>query len=155
MASGWIGHRLTYGRIPVDTHLNELLQGVALDMRAVPQSTRMEAASLEKRGWRNIKSFAQFLDVGFVEVTFLMQDFGYDAFGAKDWNQVFLAQIIRIHQSADFDRRSIRNGMMLFLRMRRLGSSRLWHISLLQSLDYLCLPVCPRRLGTVHVDARM
>jgi hypothetical protein len=33
-----------------------------------------------KHRWRNIKSFAQFLDVGFIEVTFLMQDFGCDAF---------------------------------------------------------------------------
>ena len=53
--------------------------------------------------------------MGFIEVTFLMQNFGYDAFRAKDWNKIFLAQIIRIHQRAeDFDRRSIRNGMMLF-----------------------------------------
>ena len=43
-----------------------------------------------------------------------MQDFGNDAFRAKDWNHIFLTQIIRIHQRAeDFDRRSIRNGMML------------------------------------------
>jgi hypothetical protein len=27
-----------------------------------------------------------------------MQDFGYDAFRAKDWNKIFLAQIIRIRQ---------------------------------------------------------
>jgi hypothetical protein len=67
---------------------------------------------LEKHRWRNIKSFAQFLDVGLIEVTFLMQDFGYDTFRAKDWNKIFLAQIIRIHQRAeDFDRRGIRNGM--------------------------------------------
>src|SRR5207244_4472119 len=41
------------------------------------------------------------------------------------------------------------------LRTLRLGSSRLRHTSRLQWLDYLCLPVCPRRAGTVHVDARM
>ncbi len=52
--------------------------------------------------------------MGFIEVTFLMQDFGYDAFRAKDWNKIFLAKTIRIHQCAeDFDRRSIRNGMIL------------------------------------------
>jgi len=45
-----------------------------------------------------VESFAQFLYVGFVEVTFLVQDFGYDAFRAKDWDQVFLPEIIGIHQ---------------------------------------------------------
>jgi uncharacterized protein (DUF433 family) len=53
------------------------------------------SSELEKRCWRNIKSFAQFLDVGVVKVTFLMQDFGYDAFRAKDRKQIFLAQIIK------------------------------------------------------------
>src|SRR6266851_7956892 len=71
------------------------------------------AAALEKHCRRNVESFAQFLDVGFVEVTFLVQDFRYDAFRAKDWDQVFLAEIIGIHQRAnDFHRGSIRNGMM-------------------------------------------
>jgi hypothetical protein len=38
-----------------------------------------------------VESFAQFLYVGFVEVTFLVQDFGHDAFRPKDGDQVFLA----------------------------------------------------------------
>src|SRR5215467_4405614 len=55
------------------------------------------------------------LYVGFVEVTFPMQDFGYDAFRAKNWDKVFLAEAVGFHQCAkDFDRRSIRNKMMLF-----------------------------------------
>jgi len=56
-----------------------------------PKSAANRSSDLEKHRWRNIKSFAQFLDVGFIEVTFLMQDFGYDAFRAKDWYQIFLA----------------------------------------------------------------
>jgi len=68
--------------------------------------------NLEKHGWRNIKSFAQFLDVRLIEGTFLRQDLGHDAFKAKDGDQIFLAEIIRIDQRAkDFDRRSIRNGI--------------------------------------------
>jgi hypothetical protein len=87
---------------------------VALELRTVPKSAPNRSSELEKHRWRNIKSFAQFLDVGFVEVTLLMQDLGYDAFRAKDWNHIFLTQITRIRQRAeDFDRRSIRNGMML------------------------------------------
>jgi hypothetical protein len=44
-----------------------------------------------------------------------MQDLGYDAFRSKDGDQILLAEIIPIHQRAkDFDRRSIRNGLMLF-----------------------------------------
>src|SRR5437868_7269901 len=39
---------------------------------------------LEKRCRRNMESFAQFLYVGFVEVTFLVQDFRYDTFRAKN-----------------------------------------------------------------------
>src|SRR6266566_3856258 len=73
------------------------------------------SARSEKNRRRNVESFAQFLDVGFVEVTLLVQNFGHDAFGAKDWHQIFLAEIIGIHQRAEnFNGRSIRNGMMLF-----------------------------------------
>jgi len=62
-----------------------------------------------------MESFAQFLYVSFVEITFLVQDFGYDALRAKNWDQVFLAKTIGIHQrTKDFHRRSIGNGMMLF-----------------------------------------
>ena len=74
---------------------------MALELRTVPKSAPNRSSELEKHRWRNIKSFAQFLDVGFVEVTLLMQDFGNDAFRAKDWNHIFLAQIIRIHQGAE------------------------------------------------------
>jgi integrase len=72
---------------------------VAFELRTVPKSAPNRSSELEKHRWRNIKSCAQFLDVGFVEVTLLMQDFGYDAFRAKDWNHIFLTQIIRIHQT--------------------------------------------------------
>src|SRR5271168_2031724 len=73
------------------------------------------SARLEKRCGGNTESFAQFLDVGFVEGAFLVQDFGYDALGAEDWDQVFLAEVIGVHQRAqDFQWPSIRNGMMLF-----------------------------------------
>src|SRR6266850_499503 len=90
-------------------------EGEALELRTASMSAPNRSSDLEKHRRRNIKSLAQFLDVGFIQVTFLMQDFRYDAFRAKDWNKIFLAQIIRIHQRAeDFDRRSIRNGMMLF-----------------------------------------
>ena len=80
-----------------------------------PRPARLNgnSATSEKHRWRNIKSSAQFLDVGFVEITFLMQDFGYDTFRAKDRGQIFLTKIIGIRQRAkDFDRRSIRNGIM-------------------------------------------
>jgi len=62
-------------------------KGVALELRPVPKSAPNRSNELEKHRWTNIKSFAQFLDVGFVEVTLLMQDFGYDAFTAKDYWQ--------------------------------------------------------------------
>ena len=63
-----------------------------------------------------MKAFAQFLDVTFVEGALLVQDLGDDAFGAKDGNEIFLAETIGLHQRAeDFDRRSIGNGMVLFL----------------------------------------
>lgn len=62
-------------------------KGVALELRPVPKSAPNRSNELEKHRWRNIKSFAQFLDVGFVEVTLLMQGFGYDAFTAKDYWQ--------------------------------------------------------------------
>jgi len=62
-----------------------------------------------------VEPFAQFLDVGFVEVTFLVQNLGHDAFGTKDWCQIFLAEIIGIHQRAEnFNGRNVRNGVMIF-----------------------------------------
>ena len=62
-----------------------------------------------------MKAFAQFLDVTFVEGALLVQDLGDDAFGAKDGNEILLAETIGIHQRAEgFDGRSIGNGMMLF-----------------------------------------
>src|SRR5258708_40082367 len=70
---------------------------------------------LEKHCRRNTESFAQFLYMRFVEVPFLVQDFGHDAFRTKDRDQVFLPEIISIHQRAkDFHRGSARYGMMLF-----------------------------------------
>src|SRR6266478_1100042 len=69
----------------------------------------------EKRCWGNVESFAQLLDVGFVELAFPVQDLGYDAFRAKSGDQVFLAEVIGVHQCAkDFHWGSIRNGVMLF-----------------------------------------
>jgi len=54
--------------------------------------------------------------VGFIEFTFLVQDFGYDAFRAKNRDQIFLAEIIGFHQGAkNFHWGSVRNGMMLLL----------------------------------------
>ena len=44
-----------------------------------------------------MESFAQFLDVSFIEAAFLVQAFGYDAFRTKDWDQVFLPEIVGIH----------------------------------------------------------
>jgi len=62
-----------------------------------------------------VESFAQFRDVSFVETAFLVQDFGYDAFRAKDWDQVLLAEIMGIHQrTKDFHRGSIWDGVMVF-----------------------------------------
>src|SRR5215472_18611142 len=70
---------------------------------------------LEKRCRRNMESFTQFLYVGFIEVTFLVQDFRHDTFRAENWDQVFLAETIGVHQCAKhLHRRSVRNGMMLF-----------------------------------------
>ena len=69
------------------------------------------ASLLEKRRRRYVESFAQFLDVGFVEAAFLVQDFGYDALGAEDRSQILLAEIIGIHQRAkDLNRGSVGNG---------------------------------------------
>jgi hypothetical protein len=72
-------------------------------------------AAREKHCGRNVKSLAQLLDVGFVEGAFPVQDFGDDTFRAKDGDQVFLAEIIGIHQGAkDFHGGRIGNGMVLF-----------------------------------------
>src|SRR3989442_959525 len=69
----------------------------------------------EKHSWRNVESFAQLLNVGSIEITLSVQDFGHDAFRAKDGDQIFLAEIIGIYQRAkDFHRARIGNGMMLF-----------------------------------------
>ncbi len=77
-----------------------------------------------------MESFAQLLDVGFVEFTFLVQDFGRDTFRAKNGDQVFLAEIIGIHQRAkDFHRGSIRNGMIP-------------QVSCFRDFDYLAHGVC-------------
>ncbi len=71
-----------------------LLEKVKRDMdsaRSLAQASERKSAqfglmpTLEKYRWRNVESFAQFLYVGFVDVTFLMQHLGYDAFRAKDW----------------------------------------------------------------------
>src|SRR5882724_5362260 len=84
-----------------------------LELGSMPR--RESSARLEKNRWGNVEPFAQFLDVGFVEVTFLVQNFGHDAFRTKDWYQIFLAEIIGIHQCAEnFNGRNVRNGMMLF-----------------------------------------
>jgi len=61
-------------------------------------SSRFEV--LKERCRRNPKSFAQLLDVGFVEFTFLMQDFGYDAFRTENWDQILLAEAVGVHQRA-------------------------------------------------------
>jgi hypothetical protein len=53
-----------------------------------------------------------------------MQDLGNDAFRTKDRHHIFLAELIRFHQRAkDFDRRSIRNRMMLFSTQTRVPPS--------------------------------
>jgi len=55
-----------------------------------------------------VESFAQFLYVSFVEAASLVQDFGYDAFRAKELGPGLLAQIMGIHQRPkDFHRGSI------------------------------------------------
>src|SRR5215510_10784399 len=56
---------------------------------------------LEKSCRRNMESCTQFLYVGFVDVTFLVQDFRYDTFRAENWDQVFLAKAIGVHQCAE------------------------------------------------------
>ena len=62
-----------------------------------------------------MESFAQFLNVGFVEAAFPVQDLGHDALRAENLGQVLLAEIVGLHQRAkDFDRRSVGNGMVLF-----------------------------------------
>jgi hypothetical protein len=71
----------------------EKQKGVDPEPTPAPKCAPIRGSELEKYRWGNIKSFAQFLDVGFVQATFLMQDFGYDAFRVKDRNQIFLAQI--------------------------------------------------------------
>jgi hypothetical protein len=72
-------------------------------------------SGLEKDGGGDVEAFAQSLNVGFVQGALFVQYFGYDALGAKDGHQVFLAKIVGIHQRLkNFDGRSIGNGMMLF-----------------------------------------
>jgi hypothetical protein len=72
-------------------------------------------SGLEKYGGGDVESFAQSFYVGFVEGAFLVEDFGHDAFGAKDGHQVFLAKIMGLHQRLkDFDGRGIEDGVMLF-----------------------------------------
>ena len=58
-----------------------------------------------------MEAFAQFLYVGFVEGALLVQDFGYDALGTEDGDQVFLPQIVGIHQRAkDGEEGAVRHG---------------------------------------------
>jgi len=47
-----------------------------------------------------MKSLLNFSMWFLLRQTFLMQDFGHDAFRTKDGDQIFLAEIIRIHQRA-------------------------------------------------------
>jgi len=62
-----------------------------------------------------MESFTQFLYVGFIEVTFLVQDFRHATFRAENWDQVLLAESIGVHQCANhLHRRRVRNGMMFF-----------------------------------------
>ena len=55
-------------------------------------------SGLKEYGRRNLESFAQFLNVGFVKWALLVKDFGYDALRAKDWRQIFLPEMIGLHQ---------------------------------------------------------
>ena len=94
--------------------------------------------------------FAQFLDVRLVEGTFLMQDLGNDAFRTKDRHHIFLAELIRFHQRAkDFDRRSIRNRMMLFSTQTRVPASHQNKEDLMNTttVSSSCLPGLPEHSG--------
>jgi hypothetical protein len=51
----------------------------------------------EKHRRRNMKPFAQFLDVRFIKLTLPMQDFRNDAFRTKDGRQIFLTKVMGIH----------------------------------------------------------
>jgi hypothetical protein len=77
------------------------LQGWGLsNWKAETRKLLYLCGSREKHCGRNVESSAQLLDVGFIEGAFLVQDFGHDAFRAKDGNEIFLAEIIGIHQRA-------------------------------------------------------
>jgi hypothetical protein len=57
-----------------------------------------------------MESFTQFLYVCFVKVPFLVQDLRYDTFRTENWDQVFLAETMGIHQCAKYLHRR-RSGM--------------------------------------------
>jgi len=46
---------------------------------------------LEKHFWRNVEAPAQFFDVRFCQIAFSIEDFGNDALGTEDVNQINLA----------------------------------------------------------------
>lgn len=82
-----------------------------------------------------------------------MQNFGDDAFGAEDGGQVFLAQVIGVHQGTqDFYRRSVWDGVM-FSRRPRSGSAGIGRVFLLLKWDVVWQPAGPALLGIVHADA--
>jgi len=97
----------------------------------------------KKRRRRNSESLAQLLDVALIQAALLVQDFGNDAFRTKDGRQIFLPEIVGFHQRAkNFQRRGIRNRMMLFFvsfnqsqQDPRYFSSSLVGFSLLASLS--------------------
>src|SRR6266852_2338639 len=82
-------------RVPDPSDAEDIVQEVFYELTGGRCPTQPKLRDLEKRRWRNFKSFAQFLNVRLVERTFLMQDFGDDAFRSKNGHQILLAQLIR------------------------------------------------------------
>ena len=44
-----------------------------------------------------MEAFAEVRDVGFVEGAFFVEDFGDDAFGAEDGDEIFLTEVVGVH----------------------------------------------------------
>lgn len=63
------------------------------------------------------------------------------------WTQLPASRILILSGAPD-------SGGVL-VRVLRSRSAGLQHTSLLRSLDYLCLPFCPRRIDIAHVGVRM
>src|SRR6266853_6385693 len=71
------------------------------NIAASPRSMRLWHLPLlhlsEKHRRRNVKPFAQFLDLRFINLTLPMQDLGNDAFRPKDGRRIFLTKVMDIH----------------------------------------------------------